>query len=195
MQGFDKFHDECERLGKMTVSLEELADDIFSVLRYEIDVDGHRSGIENWTDVDFAECIIQVISPNTKLPNTWLNEMVEVQKAMLKIYQHFAPITGVNRLEYNKAISQMFLNRSETIRVLSMGNMLGSILTPREKKTMIYSVIDITFKAETFEGTCENIESGLRCGTIELPEDSNFHHDDVGAIEKWVESEAEELHR
>ena len=90
--------------------------------------------------------------------------MVEVQKAMLKIYQHFAPITGCNRLEYNKAISQMFLNRSETIRVLSFSNMLGSILTPREKKTMIYSVIDITFKAETFEGTCENIQNGLRCG-------------------------------
>ena len=130
MQGFDKFHDECERLGKMTVSLEELADDIFEIMRYEIDVDG--SGIENWTDVDFAECIIQVISPNTKLPNTWLNEMVEVQKAMLKIYQHFAPITGSNRIEYNKAISQMFLNRSETIRVLSFSNMLGSILTPTE---------------------------------------------------------------
>ena len=105
------------RLGKMTVSLEELADDIFEIVRSEDDAIG--SEIDNWTDVQFAECIIQVISPNTKLPNTWLNEMVEVQKAMLKIYQHFAPITGSNRIEYNKAISQMFLNRSETIRVLS----------------------------------------------------------------------------
>ena len=56
-------------------------------------------------------------------------------------------------------------------------------------------MLDATFRAENFEGTCENIWSGLRCGTIELPEDSEFHHDDVEAIEKWVESEAEELHR
>ena len=44
------------------------------------------------------------------------------------------------------------------------------------------------------EGTYWAIWDGLKAGTVELPEDSDFHHDDVGAIEKWVEQQADELH-
>ena len=56
-------------------------------------------------------------------------------------------------------------------------------------------MINEVYKRSEFEDTCTAIWDGLNDGTIELPEDSDFHHDDVFSIEKWVEATAEDLHR
>ena len=49
-------------------------------------------------------------------------------------------------------------------------------------------------KRHDFEDTCQAIQDALDKSEISLPEDADFHHDDVDAIVKWVEAEAEKLH-